>query len=46
MIEAQAMAPWHATEWGFFILANVIIFYFCAPKMMIDVRKWLRRPPG
>jgi hypothetical protein len=30
MIEAQAMAPWHAMEWGFFILANVIIFYLSA----------------
>jgi hypothetical protein len=40
------MAPWHAGEWGFFVLANVIIFYFCAPRVLLDVRRWLGRKPS
>jgi hypothetical protein len=45
MMIAQEMAPWHGGEWGFFLVANVIIFYFCVPKMMVDVRRWLRPKP-
>lgn len=44
MIHPQAMAPWHAGEWFFFLLANVIIFYFCAPGVLKDVRRWLKLP--
>ncbi len=35
--------PWAATEWGFFLLSNAIIFYFCAPKVWVDLRGWIAR---
>ena len=41
MIHPQEMAPWHVGEWVFFVAANLIIIYFCAPKVLVDVRKWL-----
>lgn len=29
-------------EWGFFLLANAIIIYICAPRLVVDVTRWLR----
>ncbi len=46
MMHPVPMAPWHAGEWFFFLLANAIVFYFCAPKVMVDVRKWLAPKGG
>ena len=43
MIHPQPMAAWHGAEWFFFALSNVIIFYFCAPRVVLDVRRWLAR---
>jgi hypothetical protein len=41
MIHPEPMGPWHAGEWGFFLLANAIIVYFCAPGLLVDVRRWI-----
>jgi hypothetical protein len=30
----------HAPEWVMFTLANVIIWYFCAGRLLDDVRRW------
>ncbi len=46
MMHAQAMAPWHATEWFFFFLANAIIFYFCYKGVVADVRAWWGKRGG
>lgn len=27
-------------EIGVFILANVVIVFFCAPRLLIDIRRW------
>lgn len=29
-------------EWVFFLLANAIIIGICAPKLLGDVRRWVR----
>ena len=43
MIPAQPMEPWGGGEVFFFILANLIIFYFCAPRVLVDVRRWFAK---
>ncbi len=43
MMTALPMGPWHTEEWFFFLLSNAIIFYFCAPKVVVEFTGWLRR---
>lgn len=37
--------PFHfgAGEWFFFLLANAILIYICAPRLLGDVRRWITR---
>lgn len=30
-------------EWVFFLLANAIIIWICAPRLFTDMRRWIRR---
>lgn len=39
----EPIGPWGGGEWFFFLLANAIIFYFCAPRVLQEFGGWLRR---
>ena len=37
----QAPITFAAGEWFFFLLANAIITWICAPRLLGDVRRWI-----
>ncbi|MFZ5479203.1 MAG: hypothetical protein ACOZNI_20735 [Myxococcota bacterium] len=39
----QPPVAFGAPEWAMFMLANVLIFYFCAGRLWVDVKRWVKR---
>jgi hypothetical protein len=42
LVVTQPAVVFGAREWGIFLLANAIIFYFCAGRLIDDIKRWVR----
>jgi hypothetical protein len=40
--QGMEIGTWTYGDWGFFLLANAIVIAICAPKLVREVRLWMK----